>query len=64
MPIFRTEAELTRLSRFFGKFPRMVKNIIEVWKDTRGFIDMDTLEPYFIREYWINSGEKGIFGKN
>jgi hypothetical protein len=52
---FRTKAELLNPFKFFGKPLTIVQNMLEVYKDTRAFLDYKTLETYLATEYHILS---------
>jgi hypothetical protein len=52
---FEERKDLTKLGRFFGPFPTMIRHMAAVWKDMNGFIDRKTIEPYFVTEYCICS---------
>ena len=52
---FEERQDLTKLCRFFGPFPKMARHMAEVWRDTKGFIDGKTIEPYFVTEYCLCS---------
>jgi hypothetical protein len=52
---FRTKAELLNPFKFFGKPLTIVQNMLEVYKDTKAFLDYKTLETYLATEYHILS---------
>jgi len=47
---FRKRSDLVNPFRFFGNPLRIVPNMIEVYNDTRTFLDYNTIETYFVRE--------------
>jgi hypothetical protein len=52
---FRSAPELLNPLRFFGPPFRVPKHMIEVYRDTRSFIDMKRIETYLATEYHIRS---------
>jgi len=52
---FRERRDLLNPSRFFGGPLRMIPNMIWVWTDIRGFIDLSSLETYITREMHVRS---------
>jgi hypothetical protein len=52
---FRSAPELLNPLRFFGPPLRVPKHMIEVYRDTRSFIDMKRIETYLATEYHIRS---------
>lgn len=51
----RTRPELTNPFKFFGGPPVIIQRMINVYTDTRSFLDYKTIEPYFVAEYWLKS---------
>ena len=47
---FRKRSDLVNPFRFFGNPVRIVSNMIEVYNDTRAFLDYNTIETYLVRE--------------
>ncbi len=52
---FRTKADLINPFLFFGNPLVIVPNMLEVYRDTRSFLDYRSIEPYLVREYHIRS---------
>ncbi len=52
---FRKASDLLNPTRFFGNPFTMIFHMIEVYLDTRSFLDYKTLETYLAREYHIKS---------
>jgi hypothetical protein len=51
----RTRGELLDPVRFFGGWMRMVPNMVRVYRDVRGFLDLAALENYLVTERWLRS---------
>ncbi len=49
----RTRGELLDPVRFFGGGPRMIPNMLRVYLDVRGFLDVPALENYLVTERWL-----------
>lgn len=49
----KTRSDLLNPFRFFGNPLVIVPRMIEVYRDTRSFLDYKTIEPYFVQEYYI-----------
>ena len=47
--------DLLTPSRFFGGRLMMVPNMIRVWADIRGFLDVSNIEVYYATEYHLKS---------
>ena len=52
---FRRPDDLTNPLRFFGGPLRMVPNMARVAWDIQGFLDLRTLESWYVTEYWLKS---------
>lgn len=52
---FRTKADLINPFLFFGNPLVIFPNMLEVYRDTRSFLEYGTIEPYLVREYHICS---------
>ncbi len=52
---FRTRADLLDPARLFGGFTRMVPNMVRVYRDVRGFLDLAALENYLVTERWLRA---------
>jgi hypothetical protein len=52
---FRTKADLLNPFKFFGNPLTIVPNMLEVYRDTRSFLDYGTIETYLATEYHIVS---------
>jgi hypothetical protein len=52
---FRTRSDLINPFLFFGNPLVILLNMLEVYRDTRTFLDYKTIEPYLVREYHIRS---------
>ena len=52
---FRTRKELLDPFRFFGPPLKVPRHMMEVWKDTRSFIDMKRIETYLATENILKS---------
>jgi len=52
---FREKGDLLNPLRFFGPPLKVPGHMLEVWKDSRGFIDMKRIEIYLATEYHIVS---------
>ena len=50
----RTSSDLLNPFRFFGTPSRALVNMIRVYKDIRGFIDLSSIETFLVREYHLN----------
>ena len=50
-----TKRDLLTPSRFFGGRLMMVPNMIRVWADIRGFLDVSNIEVYYATEYHLKS---------
>lgn len=50
---FRTRADLLNPFLFFGNPMVIFQNMMEVYKDTKSFIDYPTMETYLVQEYHI-----------
>ncbi|MCB2201260.1 hypothetical protein KQH26_00680 [bacterium] len=51
----RTRAELLNPFKFFGNPLVIVQRMIQVYIDTKSFLDYNTIEPYLTKEYFIKS---------
>jgi hypothetical protein len=51
----RTRSQLLDPVQFFGGWLRMVPNMLRVFSDVRGFLDLPALENYLVTERWIRS---------
>lgn len=49
----KSRADLLNPFRFFGNPMVIVQRMVEVYRDTRSFLDYKTIEPYLVREYHI-----------
>lgn len=49
----RTRGELLDPVKFFGGWLRMVPNMLRVWADVRGFLDLAAIENYLVTERWL-----------
>jgi len=49
----KSRADLLNPFRFFGNPLVIVQRMIEVYRDTRSFLDYKTIEPYLVREYHL-----------
>ena len=49
----RTRGELLDPVQFFGGWLRMVPNMLRVFADVRGFLDLAALENYLVAERWF-----------
>ncbi len=49
----RTRSELLDPVKFFGGGLRMVPNMLRVYLDVRGFLDVPALENYLVTERWL-----------
>jgi hypothetical protein len=49
----RTRGELLDPARFFGGWVRMLPNMLRVYADVRGFLDLAALENYLVTERWL-----------
>jgi len=54
---FRSATDLLNPFRFFGKPLKIGWNMMQVYTDTRSFLDYKTIEPYLAVEYHVVSGE-------
>jgi hypothetical protein len=52
---FTSRGKLTNPFRFFGNPLVIIPRMIEVWVDTKSFLDYNTIETYLAREYHIKS---------
>lgn len=52
---FRTKADLINPFLFFGNPLVIIPNMLEVYQDTKSFLDYRTIEPYLARGYYIRS---------
>lgn len=52
---FRHPADLLDPTRFFGGLAAMVPNMLRVARDIRGFIDLRSMEVYFVSELVVRS---------
>lgn len=52
---FRTKSELLNPFKFFGKPLSIIPNMLEVYTDTKAFLDYKTIETYLATEYHIVS---------
>lgn len=50
---FRTRSELLNPALLFGGALRMAPNMVRVWTDVRGFLDLAALENYLVTERWL-----------
>jgi hypothetical protein len=50
---FKTRRDLLNPFAFFGKPAVILPHMIEVYQDTRSFLDYGTIEPWLAREYHI-----------
>lgn len=48
---FRNRSDLLNPFRFFGPLHVIIPHMIEVYRDTRSFLDYSTIEPWLVREY-------------
>ena len=51
----RTRGELLDPVQFFGGWLRMVPNMLRVFVDVRGFLDLATIENYLVTERWFRA---------
>ena len=51
----RTRAELMNPFKFFGNPLVIIPRMINVYTDTKSFLDYGTIEPYLVKEYWVKS---------
>lgn len=51
----KTRDDLLNPFRFFGNPLRIIPNMISVYRDTKSFLDYDSIEPYLAMEYHIKS---------
>ena len=49
----RTRGELLDPVRFFGGWLRMAPNMLRVYRDVRGFLDLAAIENYLVTERWL-----------
>ena len=49
----RTRGELLDPVQFFGGWLQMVPNMVRVYGDVRGFLDVPALENYLVTERWL-----------
>ena len=52
---FRKRSQLLNPFRFFGNPLVIIPRMMEVYKDTKSFLDYRTIETYMVREYHIGS---------
>ena len=52
---FRRPDDLTNPARFFGGPIWMLPNMVRVALDVQGFLDLRTLESWYVTEYWLKS---------
>jgi hypothetical protein len=50
---FRSRPDLLNPFLFFGNPLVIVQHMVEVYKDTKSFLDYRTIEPYLVREYCL-----------
>jgi len=50
---FRSRADLVNPFLFFGNPLVILSHMLEVYRDTRSFLDYRSIEPYLVREYHI-----------
>jgi hypothetical protein len=50
---FRTRADLLNPFLFFGNPLVIIQHMVEVYRDTKAFIDYSTMETYMVREYHL-----------
>jgi hypothetical protein len=50
---FRTRAELLDPTRMFGGWLRMLPNMLRVYRDVSGFLDLAAIENYLVTERWL-----------
>lgn len=55
---FRTKQELLNPFKFFGKPLSILPNMLEVYTDTKAFLEYKTIETYLATEYHIISGKR------
>ena len=51
----RTRSELLNPFKFFGNPLVVIQRMIIVYKDTKSFLDYDTIETYLVKEYHLKS---------
>lgn len=51
----KTKEDLLNPFQFFGKPLHILPNMIAVYRDTKSFLDYDSIEPYLAMEYHIKS---------
>jgi hypothetical protein len=51
----RTRSELLNPFKFFGNPLVILQRMIHVYKDTKSFLDYNTIEPYLAKEYFLKS---------
>lgn len=51
----RTQSELLNPFKFFGNPLVIIPRMIQVYTDTKSFLDYGTIEPYLVAEYWVKS---------
>ena len=51
----KTRSELLNPFKFFGNPLVIIPRMINVYTDTKSFLDYGTIEPYLVKEYWIKS---------
>ena len=51
----KTKAELLNPFKFFGRPYHIIPNMIDVYRDTKSFLDYGSIEPYLAMEYHIKS---------
>ena len=50
---FRTRGALLDPTQLFGGWLRMLPNMLRVYADVRGFLDLSALENYLVTERWL-----------
>lgn len=51
----QTRSELLNPFKFFGNALVIIPRMLEVYKDTKSFIDYPSMEPYLVQEYVVKS---------
>ena len=51
----KTRSELLNPFKFFGNPLMIIPRMINVYTDTKSFLHYGTIEPYLVKEYWVNS---------
>lgn len=52
---FRNRSELLNPFKFFGNPLVILPRMLQVYTDTRSFLDYKTIEPYLVGEYHLKS---------